>query len=76
MDKNLLSPKVPLNGRMCCRVKNQLGKAFELNLGKDCTLININNLEECMANKQMVCKVWKSGSAGQESGSFSSSVHK
>lgn len=55
-DNNQLSPKVTLNVRMCCRVRNQLGKAFELNVKKSCNLISINNLEECVDNKQMVCK--------------------
>lgn len=37
-------------------VRNQLGKALELNVKENCKLISINNLEECMDNKQMVCE--------------------
>lgn len=56
MDKNQLSLKVTLNVKMCSRVRNQLAKAFELNVKESCNLIIINNLEECVDNKQMVCK--------------------
>lgn len=46
MDKNQLSLKVTLNVKMCSRVRNQLVKAFELNVKESCNLIIINNLEE------------------------------
>lgn len=56
MDKNQPSPKVTLNVRMYYRVRNELGKPFELNVKENCNLISINNLEEYVDNKQMVCK--------------------
>lgn len=72
MDKNQLSPKVPLNVSMCFRMRNQLGKAFELNWKEIYNLTSSSNLEECVDTKQMVCK--KFGKV--EFGSHSSSVHK
>lgn len=47
MDKNQLSLKVTLKVKMCSRVRNQLAKAFELNVKENCNLIIINNRRMC-----------------------------
>lgn len=72
MDKNQLCPNIPLNVCTCFRMRNQLGKAFELNWKEIYNLTSSNNFEECMDTKQMVCK--KFGKV--EFGSLPSSVHK